>query len=380
MHVGLNLLFIIPGENGGTQVYSESLIRALADLDSENQYTIFVSEEGASLPLPVQANFCTVVCAVRASRRGACFLWQQMILPWQMKLRRIDVMHTLGGIGPIFPLCPQVATVHDVNFIEIPFVMSRSKQMLLRRMIPAFARRSVHVLTVSEFSKERIEYHMHIPSDRISITYLGPREYIPVALDEWAGIAARYGLAGPFLIAFGSLAVHKNIARLVEAFTGIQAQVTQRLVLAGHMAAGSKLREQIEAAGLQDRIVLTGYLPDAHVMPMMEHADLFVFPSLHEGFGIPLVEAQRAGVAVASSTAGALPEVAGDGAAFFDPLSVPEMQRVLLECLSSADRRSALAHAGKLNVARFSWTQAAAQTLQAYTQAAGTRRLPAETG
>lgn len=190
---------------------------------------------------------------------------------------------------------------------------------------------------------------------------------MPGGRDE---IAARYGVTGPYLLAFGSLSGNKNIPSLIRAFAGIREQVQHTLLLVGHMTPGPDLQAEIAALGVGDRIKITGYVPDAHVMPLLEGADLFVFPSLYEGFGLPILEAQMAGVAVASSTAASLPEVAGDGAALFDPLSVDDMSRVLQDCLLDPGRRAALIEKGRANVARFSWERTAAETLDCYHRSA----------
>ena len=179
-------------------------------------------------------------------------------------------------------------------------------------------------------------------------------------------VAARYGVTGPYLLAFGSLSGNKNIPRLIRAFAGIKDQVPHSLLLVGHMTPGPGLQAEITALGVGDRIKITGYVPEAHVMPLLAGADLFVFPSLYEGFGLPILEAQMAGVAVASSTAASLPEVAGEGAALFDPLSTDDMARVIRDCLLDSGRRAALIGKGRANVARFSWKRTAVETLDCY--------------
>jgi glycosyltransferase involved in cell wall biosynthesis len=371
LHFGLNLLFIVPGQNGGTQVYSESLIQALADLNTQDTFTVFVSREGAALNLPMQPNFRKVVCPINSANRELRYLWEQTMFPWYLRAHRVDLLHSLGYVGPLLPPCPQVVTIHDVNFIAISGAMASKKQAVLSKIVPLVARRSARVLAVSQFSKEQIVQHLSVPADRVCVTLEGPRAHFAEAVASGAEIAAAYGVKPPYIMAFGSLSEHKNIDRLVQAVAEIQSRTPHSLVLAGHLPPGTDLRSKIEALGLGDRIKITGYVPDSHIMPLLENADLFVFPSLYEGFGLPVLEAQAAGVAVACSTAASLPEVAGDGAAFFDPHSTEDMARVLLECLGDPRRRQALTEAGRANVGRFSWKQTAEATLACYRQVLG---------
>ena len=351
LHVGLNLLFILPGQNGGTQTYSESLIRALAAQDSKARFTVFVSEEGRSLELPAQPNFRKVVCPVRAVRREARYAYEQLLFPRLLGRYKLDVVHSLGYVCPLFPPCRSVVTIHDLNYLTPWSGMTRRKRLFLGWFVRQSARHADRVLTVSQFSKREIERHLRVPESRITVTLEGPREPSPLPAAAWEEIAARHGIDGPYLIAFGSLSANKNTEGLIRAFAGIRAEVPHRLLLVGHLAPDAALQSQI--ASLGDRIKVTGYVPDDHIMPLLEHADLFVFPSFYEGFGLPVLEAQRAGVAVACSTAASLPEVAGTGAVFFDPASAEEMGSVLKGCLMDPARRSALVREGRRNAARF---------------------------
>ena len=365
MHIGLNLLFIIPGENGGTQVYSESLMRALAALDTENLYTVFVSEEGAALELP--PSFEKVVCPVRAVRREVRYAYEQLAFPRLLRGHRLDVLHSLGYVCPLFPPCFSVVTIPDLNYLTSWHGMSRSKRLALGWFVARSARHADAIITISEFSKLEIVRHLSVPEPKVTTTLLGPREASLLLSAGWEEIAAQYGIDAPYLLAFGSLTANKNIPRLIRAFAQIHSEVPQTLLLVGR-ADSAELQEEIAALGIEHRVKVTGYVPDSAVMPLLGHADLFVFPSLYEGFGLPVLEAQRAGTAVACSSAPSLPEVAGDGAEFFDPLSVDEMGQVLLRCLRDPARRAALVERGYANVARFSWAKTAAATLACYRQ------------
>lgn len=368
MHIGLNLLFIIPGQNGGTQVYSESLIKALGGLDQEDSFTVFVSEEGRALELPDHPNFHKVICPVHAARRAARYAYEQIAFPRVLRRYNLDLLHSLGYVCPLRPPCPSLVTLHDLNYLAIPDSMTRVKRLLLGWFVAQSARHADHILTVSQFSKGQIQRYLHVPEVKITVTYEGPREPAPLHSGSWEDLTAQYGITQPYLMAFGSLSGHKNIDRLIRAFARIHTQIPHTLVLVGHMTPGDDLQAEIAALGIGNRIKITGYVPDAHVMPLLEQAELFVFPSHYEGFGLPVLEAQTAGVAVACSTAASLPEVAGEGAVFFDPNSAEKIAQVLLDYLRDPSLRTALIEKGRANVAHFSWERTAAATLACYRQ------------
>ena len=366
MRIGLNLLFIIPGQNGGTQTYAESLIKALAAIDKEDDFTVFVSREGAALELPKQANFHKVVCPVQAVRREVRYAYEQMLFPRLLSRYDFDVLHSLGYVCPLYSPCPSVVSIADLNYLTSWHGMSRSKQLFLGWFVTQSARHADAVLTISQFSKSELLHHLQVPDSKVSVTLLGPREALPLSAECWEDLASQYGIGEAYLMAFGSLTNNKNIARLVRAFARIYSQIPHTLLLVGHLPPGSELQAEIASLGVGSRIKFTGYVADAHIMPLLEHADLFVFPSLYEGFGLPVLEAQTAGIPVACSTAASLPEVAGDGAMFFDPTSTEEMGHVLLQCLLDQTLRDTLVERGYANAQRFSWEKTAHQTLEVY--------------
>lgn len=366
MRVALNILYLIPGVVGGTQTYAVELIRALARLDTENEYLIYMNREAAELELTDAPNFRRVVCPIHAIRRPVRYAWEQAALPHQLRLRRIHVLHSLGYVGPLASPCRHVVTIHDLNYLHHENKIGGAKRNLLAKLIPRVARAADHLLTVSEFSKREMVEHIGVPAEKITVTHEGQREYIPETPQLRAEVERRYPVARPYLAAFSSPSPHKNISRLLEAFAQIRAEVPHDLLLIGHLPEGRDLRAEITRLGLDDRIALTGYVPDEHVMPLLARAALFVFPSLYEGFGLPLLDAQRAGVPVACSTAASLPEVAGSGAVKFDPCSVSEMAQVIRMVLTDPLLQASLRERGRTNLARFAWERAARETRAVY--------------
>ncbi|MGK2962854.1 MAG: glycosyltransferase family 4 protein [Gemmatimonadaceae bacterium] len=365
MLVALNLLYLIPGVVGGTETYARSLIHALAAEDEENEYVVFLSREAADLDITPGPNFRRVVCPVVAMQRAARYAWEQAALPVQLMRLKPDVLHSLGYVGPLATPCPHVVTIHDVNFLGHKGRRTAVGRRVFRFFVERTARDAERIITDSEFSGSEIVSHMEIPREKVEVIHLAGREIPQEHGSGAAGSAIAAGIGRPYVLAFSSLSAHKNIPNLISAFGRISQSVPHALVLVGHLPEKSAAREAMQAAD-DNRVVFTGYIPDSEVDSLMRAASLFAFPSLYEGFGLPILDAQLAGVPVACSSAGALPEVAGEGAVVFDPHSVDDMADALLRCLTDNTLRESLIASGVRNARQFSWDRTAGQTLAVY--------------
>jgi glycosyltransferase involved in cell wall biosynthesis len=379
MRIGLNLLYLIPGRSGGTETYGRSLIRALSAADQENDYFVFFNREASKVPFPAASNFHRVGCAVTAIHRSLRYGWEQALLPLQLRKLQIDLVHSLGYVMPLLSPCASLVTIPDMNLRAIPEYLPLRKRAVLA--IPRFfcvqsARRAARVITISDFSKAEITLGIGVKPDKVVVTHLAPR------LDTrerpgvpWEIVRERYGLPEPYIVAIGGTSRHKNIVRLIAAFRTLKDSYPHALVIPGHIPTDVDVPAEMARPGMAGRLRCPGYVPEDHLASILARADLFVLPSLYEGFGLPVVEAQQACVAVACSTAGSLPEVAGQGAVYFDPRSVESMTATIKRCLDDANLRKELCARGRENVKRFSWSNTAKLTLEAYRQVALERRL-----
>jgi glycosyltransferase involved in cell wall biosynthesis len=372
MRIAINLLYLIPGVVGGTQTYAEELLGALAALDSDNSYALFVNEESRSLPLPDAPNFHRVICPVYAASRSARYRYEQIIFPRQLQAEGFDVLHSLGYVGPLFTPCKHIVTIHDLNYLAFKEAMSRQKRAALGFFVRGTARRADHIITDSRFSQDQIVAHLNIPPSKITVIHLADKQRaLSADGDDRAAVLSEYGLRLPYLTAFSSLNMNKNIPRLLEAFAQIANEFPHQLLLIGHVPPEADLMRQAAQLGIAERIVCTGYVPDAHIPPLIQQASLFVFPSWYEGFGMPVLDAQRLGVPIVCSNAASLPEVAGDGALFFDPYSPQELAQALRTCLLNAELRADLRAKGLANVKHFTWRRTAQDTLRVYERVTG---------
>jgi len=362
MRVGINLLYLIPGIVGGTETYAAGLLRGLAQVASDDEFFIFVNRAAAGWPLPASPNFTRVLCPITGLNRVQRYLYEQIRLPLLLRQYGVDILHSLGYVGPVLASCPSVVTVHDANFVDLESIPAWRK-IVLRLFVTLAAKRAQIIITDSDFSKNRLAKVLKLPIRKITVIHAAPVVDDGPVLD-WSEIKQLYSIKEPYLVAFGGKAVHKNIVTLIKAFEVLGQEFEHSLVLIGHLPPNVKLTAIEEH--LRGRIFATGYIPRAHIWPLLSHAELFIFPSLYEGFGFPVLEAQHAGVPVVCSSGGALPEIAGDGAMYFNPLSVENLVQVIRRVLLSSEMRNALVRKGKENLKRFSWQKAAQQTVAIY--------------
>lgn len=362
MLIALNLLYLIPGVVGGTETYALSLIQALARQDQDNEYLVFLSSEAADIDVTPAPNFRRVVTPVVAMQRTMRYAWEQAVLPMQLRSQKPSLIHSLGYVIPLAASAPQVVTVHDVNFLGHSGRRTAIGRKAFGFFVEKTVKRANHIITISEFSKREVIRYLHVDPEKISAVHLAGREHTerPVA-----GSALLENIPRPYIMAFSSLSAHKNIARLISAFARISSDIPHSLVLVGHLPEKGGV-SATEFQSISDRIVFTGFIPDTDVDALLRGASLFAFPSLYEGFGLPIIDAQHAGVPVACSSAAALPEVAGDGALLFDPTSEDEIADALKRCLLDMDLRNRLITSGSANASHYSWERTARETLAVY--------------
>jgi len=363
MRFGINLLYLLPGISGGVETYADGLLTGLSQLDNENEFFIFVNQNAAQWRIPDKNNFIRVVCPVEGLKRHRRYFYEQFQFPKLLKEYRIDLVHSLGYVCPLRSPCPSVVTIPDLNFIDIAQTLSAGKRIVLKFFSTQSAKRSDHIITISNFSKQRLCNVLSLHEEKITVTLLASnkRNNIDTSITTSA-LLNSYCVKKPYIVAFAGGAIHKNIPRLLSAFALSKISSQHKLVLIGTIPAN------VDSKKLAGNVIATGYVPDEHILPLLSSAELFILPSLYEGFGMPVLEAQQAGVPVLCSTAGSLPEVAGESAVLFNPYSIDDMAEKIRLVLGDHSLRDALRHKGLANVQRFTWEKTAQETLSVYEQ------------
>jgi glycosyltransferase involved in cell wall biosynthesis len=293
-------------------------------------------------------------------------LWDRVPFPPVEWLVDCDVFHATNFICPPSLKVPTVVTVHDIGFVRHP----ESVTPAIRRMahlLPTVLRRASVVIAVSAFTREELAWWMPEIADRIVVIHNGSHRRSVAPSDP--GIAA----GAPYALLLGTLEPRKNVTLALDALRILRSQGTDlRLVLAGSPSAQFDLAAELDRRGLgPPEVVQTGYVDDARMAALMRGASLLAFPSLYEGFGMPVVEAMEAGIPVVGARAGATPEVAGDAALLVDPHDAEGFADSMQRVVTDEVLRSRLIDAGKARAALFSWDRAAAAALRIYHGLAG---------
>jgi glycosyltransferase involved in cell wall biosynthesis len=269
------------------------------------------------------------------------------------------------------PLCPVplITTVHDGSFRRHPRWFPLKHAALLNLLVPLAISQAERVLTCSEHTRrEMVAFYGTDPGKIVVTPYAADPIYRPMPAEQARlAVRERFGLRLPYILSVGVLQPRKNLPRLVQAYARIAKEVPQHLVLVGKEGwAFEALRRRVAQSGVSSRIHFTGYVADADLPPLYAAADLFVYPSLYEGFGLPPLEAMACGTPVVTSNTSSLPEVVGDAAMTVDPLDIERLGMAMAEVLLSAERRDQLIEAGFQQATRFSWERTARETIAAY--------------
>ncbi|MCI0711720.1 MAG: glycosyltransferase family 4 protein [Chloroflexi bacterium] len=320
MHLGIDAHMV--GENEtGNETYIKTVLQGLASLQSGHEITVLLQEQYRQhlkdIPFPMAA-----IDHDSALRRN--------ILTYPRMLKRHDFdLFFATYVAPLWMPCPVVVAVHDISYVHFPEFFPRSVRWMMSTLVPFTIRRAVHVVTLSESTKQDIVNIYSVPEDKITVTYAAispqfrPLDNLPEREQ-------------PYILAVGNLQPRKNLARLMEAYVLLRdwKAIDHQLVIVGQELW---FADTIKAAAksYQEDILFTGYVSEDELVDLYNGADVFVYPSLYEGFGLPPIEAMACGTPVVTSNISSLPEAVGDAALTVDPYDVAAIaaaiQRVLTD-------------------------------------------------
>jgi glycosyltransferase involved in cell wall biosynthesis len=373
LHIGFNLVFLVPGETGGMEVVARELIPALVDAAPQGtRFTAFVNREAAAAKGgPWGELLPAVTVPVNARNRAQWVLGEQALLPRLAAGARVDLVHSLANTAPAWGRFRRVVTVHDLIYKRFPETHAGIRDVGMRVLVPLGVRRSHRVIADSNSTRRDLVELLGVPRERISVAPLGlgaVRRCEPPAEPE---LRRRLGLGERRLVlSLSAKRPHKNLLALIEALARIPAERRPLLVLPGYVTAyEAHLRECADSLGVREDVRFFGWLPEEQLEGLWSAADAFVFPSLYEGFGLPVLEAMARGVPVACSDASSLPEVAGDAALLFAPGDVGAIAGALERLLGDRAEAARLRARGLERARQFTWARTAHATLEAYRRA-----------
>jgi glycosyltransferase involved in cell wall biosynthesis len=365
MRIGL-LVLMAGREAGGPDTYEVQLIRALARLDERNDYFVYCTGNEALRAIDVrQDNF-----HFRLLRPGIRALSVAVTLPALLKKDGVQLLHSTFTPPPYAPTL-QVLTMHCVSSFVHPEFYSRSIGWRLNTLLTVGMRKAACVVCVSHTTLRNVHEMFGVPLDRLVVAYNGVSDtFVPTERTHaHQMVAERLGIDFEYLLFLGKLEPRKNVLRIIEAYARYRAatQSSAKLLLTGHRTVTTPAVETlIDRLGLDGCVVQPGYVSASDLPLLYSAARMFLFPSLWEGFGIPMIEAMACGTPVIASNVSCLPEIAGDAAVIVDPLSVDAIAEGMIRIDTSEVLRAELVERGLARARQFTWLNSARTTLAVY--------------
>lgn len=368
IHIGIDASRVAVAARTGTEHYTYELLAALAQLDRHNRYTLYCNTRPAALP-PLGPNFALRVIPLAR-------LWTHARLSAELALRPPSTLFVPAHVLPLgAPLrrLRTVVTIHDLGYLHFPAAHTPLHRRYLQLSTWWSARAATHVIAISGATRDDLVRRAGISPAKISVIHHGlAARFRPLEKPAVLAARARYGISAPYFMYIGTVQPRKNLERLIEAFGQLlKANAAEPQPQAPYLVIAGKrgwLTEAIERRaaelGVAGRVVFTGYVADDDVPALLGGALAFVFPSLYEGFGMPVLEAMACGAPVLTSNTSSLPEVAGDAALLVDPADTAAIAAGMARLLREPDLRASLRARGLARAAEFTWQRCAADTLR----------------
>jgi glycosyltransferase involved in cell wall biosynthesis len=311
------------------------------------------------------------IVPVDPRHKAARFLLEQTRLA--RLASRVDVMHSFDYTFPYLAPTRNIVTIHDLNYLNHPGTFSFSQRAIRRVTVPLSLRLADRVVTISETARTEILARFPVDSDRVVVISNGYAALESRAPQEGREDEARNG---PYLLSVGTLKVHKNYPRLLEAFAALPVDGLRLVIVGRDDGMSGELVRRAAALGVLERVTLCGFLSEQDLRRYYRGATVFVAPSLYEGFGMPVLEAMAHGAPVACSDLAVFREIAGEAAAYFDPLDPESIRATVAAVLKDSGRRARLVGAGLERAARFTWDSSARKALRLYGELSGASAAP----
>jgi len=387
-------------QGAGIGRFTRELIRAFLSLDSlkmtSHKYVLFAATGGlARCITEPRLAYVTQPAHTRNLQSTICNLqffsddWLHRIwhrarlpIPIEVAIGRVDLFHEPDFVlPPTLPRTPTVLTVHDLTFVRDPESAFPRLRRYLNRVVPQSVARTTHVLADSAATKNDLVELYRASPDKITVLYGGvDARFAPVRdPEQLAAVRAKYNIGlNPFILGLGTIQPRKNYKRLIQAFAALRSpRSTLRLVIVGGKGwLYDDVFAEVKHLGLEGCVLFPGFVDDDDLPVLYSAAEVLAFPSIYEGFGLPILEAMACGTPVVTSVTSSLPELAGDAALLIEPTDVGAIAAALHRVLQEADLRRKLIAAGFEQASKFSWEKAAAQLLEIYERVGAKRAAP----
>lgn len=373
MRIAVDARPLLFSQKTGVYRYTVSLFKNLAKIDTENEYFLLLPdttyrEEG----IDIGRNF-------RRKRLSNLFdysypgqIWEQLFLPKELKQEDFDLYFSSYFVTPILTSLPKVVTIYDTIPLIKQFSLICPKSLRKFHFWTSYSAKSAScVMTISRHSKEDIIRSFRVEEEKVRVAYLAASPIFKIEKDKnlLSRVSQKYNLCHDFILFVGYIDPRKNLANVITAYNNLikRHRLDYDLIIVGQMGGMAEdVFIQVRELGLEKKVRFLGYVPDEELVYIYNLASLFVWPSLYEGFGLPILEAMVCGLPVITSNTTSLPEVAGDAAVLIDPYKVKELEEAMYRALTDGSLRKEMREKGLRQAGKFTWEKTASQTLDVF--------------
>jgi glycosyltransferase involved in cell wall biosynthesis len=367
--VGINA-HLLSGEAGyrraGIHQYIAQVLRHLPWEEGEPTYVVFTQQKNLFENVP---GITAVSSRLSTENRLLRILWEQVIWPWQLRQHHIGLLHSMAFVSPLLATCPAVITVYDLSFLHFPERFPALQRLYLSSQTRRSCQRARRIITISESSRQDVHRFFSVPLRQIDVVVPGVDPiYQPLPAAEVAAFRRKHGL-DRFVLHVGTLQPRKNIPVLIEAMARLTDPELKLVLVGGKGWLYDDIFRQVQALGLAERTIFTGYVPDDELPLWYNAAALLVYPSVYEGFGLPVVEAMACGTPVIAANRSSIPEAVGEAGLLFDPNDLDTLVNQMTAVLTNTDLQHKLRQQGLDHAQTFSWERAGRETAAVYRRA-----------
>ncbi len=373
MKIGIEAQRIFREKKHGMDIVVLELIRHLQKIDLKNNYVVFVKPGPDNSCIKETANFKIVLLS-----GGIYPVWEQFVLPKAVEKENCDILHCTSNTAPLSINIPLVLTLHDIIYMESLSFFTKGASLyqkfgnLYRRIIvPRIVKKTDKIITVSKFEKKRIVEYFGLNNDKLSVVYNGVGRHF-VKINEQSKnqlIKNKYKLPDKFIFFLGNTDPKKNTLRVLKAYELYLRKSSKKLPLVVSDFNKKILKQslsKINAENIIDNIYLTGYISNMDLPAVYSQSELFLYPSLRESFGIPIIEAMACGVPVITSNTSSMPEISGEAAVLINPFNVQEITNAMITIEDNLESRNHLIQTGLKQAEKFLWEIMAQKVLNIY--------------
>lgn len=369
MRIGINARYL-QNPHTGIENYLLQLLVNLKKIDRENNYILFFGNDKLVPPDIRKAGYESIIAEAPADNKFSKILWEHMYLPYALGKYNIDVFHEPSFVAPFIKRQGTVITVYDLTFVHTPSSYTRQNRFYFKMLLTRSIRQADAIITISENSKKDILQYFNIPGHKVKVIYPGIDDFFhKVDDDRIEKVKEIYGIKKDFILNVSLISPRKNLIGLIRAFKRLldTKKIDCQLVIAGRRGwLYDDIFREVALNNLEKDVIFCGYVPKEHLLLLYNVASVFAYPSLCEGFGLPILEAMACGCPVVASNVSSMPEVCGEAAMLVNPDETESLADAIFSLMHDRQLQATYIEKGFSQAARFSWRKAAEETLGIY--------------